>query len=63
MREANFDGVMRPTDVYSAERLSTGATVNGPAIIQAATTTILLDENDQLTVRPDGAFAIDLADK
>ena len=36
--------------VYAASTLSPGARVQGPAIIQADTTTILLNPNDAITV-------------
>jgi N-methylhydantoinase A len=61
-RDAYFAGAMSPTNVFSAELLEVGARVDGPAIIQAATTTILLDDRDVLTVRPDRGFAIELLD-
>ena len=60
VRDAYFDGAMRQTEVYSAEALPIAAVVEGPAIIQAPTTTILLDAGDVLTVRPDLGYSIEL---
>ena len=59
-RDAYFTGAMTSTDIYSSERLGVGAVVDGPAIIQAPTTTILLGAGDVLTVRPDRSYAVEL---
>ena len=46
---------------YDALRLDPGMVVEGPAILQAPTTTILVDSGDSLTVRADGGFLISVA--
>ena len=48
-------GAMR---VYNAERLVPGACLEGPAIVQAAMTTVVIGDGDSLTVEPDRSFLI-----
>jgi N-methylhydantoinase A len=47
------------TPVYAIEGLATGSQVAGPAVLQAETTTILLDEGDRLRVG-EGAYIVDV---
>jgi N-methylhydantoinase A len=54
-------GRMVPMDIYDAQKLSAGATVPGPAVLEVPTTTILVDEGDTLVVRSDGGFEIAVA--
>lgn len=54
-------GGVTTTPVYRAELLAPGATLDGPAIVQAATTTIVINPGDVLTVQPDLGFAVEIA--
>lgn len=47
-------------NVFDAEDLLPGTTLNGPAIIQAATTTILIGSGDKVSVDPDYGLSIDV---
>jgi len=48
------------TPVFKAELLRPGARIEGPAIVQAATTTIVVNPGDALSVNPDLGFAIEI---
>lgn len=54
---------MGMASVYQAERLPQDQVVEGPAILQAKTTTVLLGEGDHLVTQQDGSFLIDVAAK
>jgi N-methylhydantoinase A len=59
-RDAYLEGAgLTPFEVYQVEGLGPGAILNGPAIVQAPTTTVLLTRGDVLTVRPDRSYLID----
>lgn len=45
-----FLGEWREVDVYSAEKLVPGNTIQGPAIIEAETTTVIVNSGDTVTV-------------
>lgn len=62
-REAYFSefGERVPTRVYAADRLVPGATLIGQAILVSATTTVVINPGDQLTVLPGRRLMIDIA--
>jgi len=51
-RPVYFDGEMLATEIYSGEHLAPGARVNGPAIIEEATTTIVVPPGAAVEVKP-----------
>ena len=60
-REAWLAGSgMVPFAVYAVADLTAGSAINGPAIVQAPTTTILLTPGDTLRVREGGSYLIDI---
>ena len=59
MRQAFF-GVWREVPVYALDDLRPGHTLMGPAIIEAETTTVLIDEGDRVTVNALGWLDIAL---
>jgi N-methylhydantoinase A len=48
-RKAYFDGWL-DVDVYATERLQPGNVIQGPAIIEAETTTVVVNAGDRVTV-------------
>jgi N-methylhydantoinase A len=52
-RKAWF-GTWREVDVYALDDLKPGQTLAGPAIIEAETTTVVINESDRLSVNPLG---------
>jgi len=52
---------LRPHDIYDADALGFGTVVEGPAIVQAKTTTILVGDGDSMTVDRDLGFIISIA--
>ncbi len=52
-RQAFFGG-WREVPVYALDDLTPGHTLAGPAIIEAETTTVLVDTGDRVTVNPLG---------
>ena len=60
-REIWIDGAMAPVDVFDGERLVPGARLNGPAIVQSPTTTVLLGAGDEVTVSGDGSLDVRVA--
>jgi N-methylhydantoinase A len=60
-REAFFDK-WRKVPVYSLESLAPGQSLQGPAIIEAETTTIVVHGGDEVTVNPFGWLDIRLAE-
>ena len=52
-RQAYFGG-WRDVPVYALDELQPGHTLTGPAIIEAETTTVLVDTGDRVTVNPLG---------
>jgi N-methylhydantoinase A len=59
-RRVFVDGAFREVAVQDATVLAAGATVAGPAVLQAPTTTVLLQAGDALRVLEDGTFLIDV---
>jgi len=55
-----FFGAWREIPVYALDYLRPGHTLTGPAIIEAETTTVLLDEGDRVTVNALGWLDITL---
>jgi N-methylhydantoinase A len=53
-------GEMVNTAVYHADALVPGATLSGPAIIQAPTTTILIGTGDKVTVDPNYGLSVEV---
>ena len=47
-----------PTDIYLAEKLVPGAEFTGPAVVQATTTTLVVNPGDQVAVLPDGGYEL-----
>lgn len=58
-RQAFFGG-WRDVPVYALDDLKPGHALNGPAIIEAETTTVLIDTGDRVTVNPLGWLDITL---
>ncbi len=54
-------GQFRPVPVYDRNKLSQGARVDGPAIVEERESTTILDGGDSLTVDPFGCLVISLA--
>jgi N-methylhydantoinase A len=59
-RDGYFDGWVEMA-IHDGVALGPGATVAGPAVIESATTTILVPPGDRLTVAASGNFAIAVA--
>jgi N-methylhydantoinase A len=60
-RPAYFNGRgWSPVDVFRFETLEAGAEVSGPAIIESAFTTIVLDPGARAVRRPSGSISIDV---
>jgi N-methylhydantoinase A len=59
LRRAHF-GAWREVPVYRVERLSPGAAVEGPAIFEAETTTVIVNAGDHLSVNDLGWLDIRL---
>jgi N-methylhydantoinase A len=60
-RRKAFFGGWREVDVYALDDLQTGHTVAGPAIVEAETTTVVINSGDQLTVNALGWLDIQLS--
>ena len=58
-RQAFFGG-WREVPVYALDELQPGHTLTGPAIVEAETTTVLVDTGDRVTVNALGWLDIDL---
>ena len=58
-RQAFFGG-WREVPVYALDELQPGHTLTGPAIIEAETTTVVVDTEDRVTVNPLGWLDIAL---
>lgn len=50
-----------PTAIHRATELEPGALISGPAIIEASSTTLVVNPSDALTVRENGSYVIDVA--
>ena len=59
MRKAHFDG-WRDIPVYAFDKLQSGHSLEGPAIIEAETTTVLVDNGDRVSVNALGWLDITL---
>jgi N-methylhydantoinase A len=59
-REVIFDGRRVVTDVYEGSALGAGSTLEGPAIIEEPTTTIVLPPGCHLVVNPFGDYELSL---
>jgi len=59
-RRQAFFGGWRDVPVYALDELRPGHTLTGPAIIEAETTTVLVDNSDRVTVNPLGWLDIEL---
>ena len=59
-RNAYF-GAWRQVDVFALDDLNAGDALNGPAIIEAETTTVAINEGDQLSVNAQGWLDIRVA--
>src|SRR4051795_12736270 len=57
-----FFGEWREVPVYSLETLAPSQSLHGPAIIEAETTTIVVNAGDQVTVNPLGWLDIELGE-
>jgi N-methylhydantoinase A len=49
-----------PTRFFDASALAPGATVEGPAVVSSATTTVLVNPDDTLSVQADRSYVIDI---
>jgi len=49
------------TDIYKGEALAAGGRIAGPAIVEFATTTVVVSPEDVLTVQPDGSSLLTIA--
>jgi N-methylhydantoinase A len=56
-----FFGAWREVDVYALDDLRTGHTIVGPAIVEAETTTVVINTGDRLTVNALGWLDIQLS--
>ena len=54
MRRKAWFGVWRKVDVYALDDLKVEQTLQGSAIIEAETTTVVINEGDALSVNPLG---------
>lgn len=54
-------GGMVETPVYRVEELATGGSVEGPAIFESDTTTMVINPGDSLTALPGGNLLVDVA--
>jgi N-methylhydantoinase A len=59
-RRLAFFGGWREVPVYALDELQPGHTLTGPAIIEAETTTVLVDTGDCVTVNAMGWLDIEL---
>ncbi|MDP9974919.1 N-methylhydantoinase A [Variovorax paradoxus] len=59
-RKAFFDGRWHETNIYSRERLPAGAVFVGPAIVEQADSTVVIDPDTRATVDKFGNILIDL---
>jgi N-methylhydantoinase A len=59
-RKAFFDGRWHETNIYSRERLPAGAVFVGPAIVEQADSTVVIDPGTRATVDKFGNILIDL---
>ena len=59
-RKAYF-GAWREVDIYALDDLQTGHTISGPAIVEAETTTVVINSGDRLTVNALGWLDIQLS--
>jgi N-methylhydantoinase A len=61
-RDAYFPehGEPVPTNVYDVGRLGPGAELTGPAILESAHTTVVINPGDRLTVQAGGALLVDI---
>lgn len=59
-RRKAFFGAWREVDVYALDDLHTGNTITGPAIVEAETTTVVINQGDRLTVNALGWLDIEL---
>ena len=57
-RAGYFDGAWVAMAIHDGAALRPGATVAGPAVIESATTTILVPPGDRLTVADSGNYTI-----
>jgi len=60
-RRAYFGGEWREVPVYALEALAPGHAIAGPAIVEAETTTVVLNTGDRAAVNPLGWLDIQLA--
>jgi N-methylhydantoinase A len=56
-----FFGAWREVDIYALDDLRTGHTIVGPAIVEAETTTVVINAGDRLTVNALGWLDIQLS--
>jgi N-methylhydantoinase A len=54
-------GAMTALPVYAAHRIGTTDAIDGPAIIQAETTTVLIGPGDRLTLGAGGVMSVQIA--
>ena len=54
------NGELTPTPIYQGEELGPGQVVDGPAIIQEFTTTIVLPAKDRISYHPGGYYLLEI---
>jgi N-methylhydantoinase A len=59
-RQAFFDGAWHETNIYARERLPAGAMFDGPAIVEQADSTVVIDPGTSATVDAHGNILIDV---
>ena len=52
---------MLPTPRWPARDLTAGTVLAGPAVVQADTTTVVVNPGDELRVLPDGGYELSIA--
>ena len=60
-RRKAFFGAWHDVDVYALDDLQTGHSITGPAIVEAETTTVVINSGDRLTVNALGWLDIELS--
>jgi N-methylhydantoinase A len=60
-RRRAWFGAWRDVDVYALDHLKPGQALAGPAIIEAETTTVMINDGDRLSVNPLGWLDIQVA--
>ena len=49
------------TEIYQGDALAAGDRLTGPSIVEFATTTVVVNPDDRLTVQADGSYLLTIA--